>query len=745
MPFYRFRSVPNTQPSFAKRTNSLGRMVMRSVTAIAPLLLFFGIAGIASIAEAQSQLTINVNSNNGAILHGASGWLYGQAELDLPSQNLMAPLKPQYSAQKPPQGLQHAGGDVTQVTPSYLSSGGKGVQIYLQDIFSTFYPNPGIASYTSTVQGIVNSLKSNPNFQDFIYVPFNEPDGVVYGKYGTGITNLSGLESDWVTIYNAIHAINSSAKIAGPNFFLYDNNAYTSFMTYAKAHNALPTQVTWHELTNTTYTNWYTEYSDYRAIETSLGISPLPVVINEYGQSAQMGVPGQLVQYIARFENSKVYGCLAYWTPDGDLSYLGAVSAPNVPTGGWWLYQWYGEMAGNTLTVTPPNRNSQGLQGVAALDSNTHQVKAIFGGTSGTVNVAIQGLSSQSYFASKVHVTVWGVDSTGDTGAPSSGPYYIQEGDFTESNGNITVPVTNTQTNSAYYLIVTPAKSLSTVNSSTKHEAEYADLFGPATAAYGANTGYSGTYFVQGYGNNNGAITEFDVEAANSGFYNVDLRYAAPDGDSSLNLYLNGPLLETVSLNGTANANTWSDKTLTMFLTGGINRIAYGSNGSSNGVQLDYINVTATSGTVTTYEAASSNNTLGGTAVRQNNSDAPGGTQVGFVGQGSANYVQFNGVNVPSTGLYRMTVEYANDEVYSDPEGGAVFRFAQISVNGGAATQVYFDNTFSYNTFMPIEIDVQLNGGNNTIRFSNSTTSPNPNLDSGWAPVLATIQIASAE
>jgi Carbohydrate binding module (family 35)/Carbohydrate binding module (family 6) len=703
------------------------------------------LTGSFTSASAQSQLTINVNSDNGAILHGASGWLYGQSELDLPSQNLMAPLKPRYSAGKPPQGLQHAGGDVTQITPSYLSSGGVGMQIYLQDIFSTFYPNPGISSYTSTVQGIVNSLKSNPNFNDFIYVPFNEPDGEVYGQYGTGITNLSGFESDWVTIFNAIRAINPSAQIAGPNFYLYDNNAYTSWLTYAKAHNAVPNQISWHELTNNTYSDWYTEYNDYRAIEKSLGISPLPIVINEYAQSAQMGVPGQLVQYIARFENSRVYGCLAYWTPDGDLGYLGASAQPNVPTGGWWLYQWYGEMAGNTLSVTPPNLNAQGLQGVAALDANTHQIKAIFGGTSGTVNVTIQNLSSQSYLASKVHVTVWGVDSTGSTGTPTGGPYYIQEGDYTESNGDITVAVPNTQTNSAYYLIVTPAKSTSSVNSSSRHEAEYADLFGPATVTYGSNTGYSGTYFVQGYGNNNGAITEFDVQAPSSGFYNLDLRYSAPNGNSSLNLYLNGPELETVSLPVTENANTWSDNTVTVYLTGGINRIAYGSNGSSEGVQLDYLNVSSTSGTATTYEATSSSNTLGGTAVRQNNSSAPGGTQVGYVGQGSANYLQFNNVNVPSSGLYRMTVEYANDEVYTDPEGGPVFRFAQISVNGGAAAQVYFDNTYSWNTFEPIEIDVQLNAGNNTIRFSNSTTSPSPNIDSGWVPVIATIQIASAE
>jgi hypothetical protein len=92
-----------------------------------------------------------------------------------------------------------------------------------------------------------------------------------------------------------------------------------------------------------------------------------------------------------------------------------------------------------------------------------------------------------------------------------------------------------------------------------------------------------------------------------------------------------------------------------------------------------------------------------------------------------------------------MTVNYANDEVYTDPEGGAVFRFAQISVNGGAATQVYFDNTFSWSTFESIEIDIQLNAGNNTIQFSNDTTSPTPNLDSGWVPVIATIQIAGSE
>ena len=33
-------------------------------------------------------------------------------------------------------------------------------------------------------------------------------------------------------------------------------------------------------------------------------------------------MPGNLVQYVTRFENSKVDGCLAYWTTAGALNDL---------------------------------------------------------------------------------------------------------------------------------------------------------------------------------------------------------------------------------------------------------------------------------------------------------------------------------------------------------------------------------------------------------------------------------------
>jgi hypothetical protein len=189
----------------------------------------------------------------------------------------------------------------------------------------------------------------------------------------------------------------------------------------------------------------------------------------------------------------------------------------------------------------------------------------------------------------------------------------------------------------------------------------------------------------------------------------------------------------------------WANASTTMFLTQGINRIAYGALSKwKQRCATGLHSGPPGSGTITTYEAAALGNTVAGSAVRETNSTAPGGTDVGFVGQGSANYVQFNNVSVPTAGLYRMLVTYANDEVYNGSQGGPVFRFAQISVNGGTASTVYFNNTFSWSNWNTQEIDVSLNAGNNTIRFSNSTTSPTPTIDSGWIPVLASIQIASA-
>jgi hypothetical protein len=86
-------------------------------------------------SASESALVVNLSSNTGPIGYGASGWLYDQAEDGIPTDNMMAPLKPQIAAQKPPDGLQHPAGDAMHVAPSFKRAGGKEIQIYLQDIY----------------------------------------------------------------------------------------------------------------------------------------------------------------------------------------------------------------------------------------------------------------------------------------------------------------------------------------------------------------------------------------------------------------------------------------------------------------------------------------------------------------------------------------------------------------------------------------------------------------------------------
>jgi len=716
-------------------------MLSRRTWSIAAGLILLASLLIATPSYAASpQLVVDLSTNTGALRYGATGFLYGLGNDGIPNDTMLAALKPQVAAQKAPDGLQHPNGDALQVAPEFKRTGGRDIQIYMQDVYAQWpYENLGLADYLAKVDTMVRKVVADPYRTSYVYVPFNEPNGIWYSG------NLAGLEDAWRQVYQKIRSIDATARIAGPNYSGYNSADYRAFMTYAKNNNVLPDVTTWHELGNDFFTSWYTHYNDYRSIESSLGISARPITINEYGRSSgDLGVPGNLVQFVARFENSKVDGCLAYWTSAGALNDL--VTHNNQATGGWWLYKWYGELTGHTVTVTPPTQNGS-LQGLAALDPAKKQARVIFGGAPSVndvyaADVVVKGLGSATYLGSTVHATVWGVDTSGLNASP--GPYVVSEGDFTSSSGQVTIPLTGLKGASAYQVIVTPNTDTSAANT-TRYEAEYARVSGSANITYGSNTGYSGTYFVEGYGASSTASTQFVVTAPSTGYYNVALRYSAgpytgAPTNRTTRLTLNGSTLATLTLPGTANWNTWNTVTTKVFLNAGINRIsadAYTSD-DSDAINVDYIDVAATTGTVTAYEAESVANTRAGTAVVSANANASGGSYVGYVGNGAANTLQFNNISVGSAGHYRMVVSYANGELGSGASNyntNVVDRYADISVNGGASQRVYFRNTLGWSNWWTTVVNVDLVAGNNTIKFGNSTW---------YAPDLDRIQIAAA-
>jgi hypothetical protein len=670
-----------------------------------------------TVPAAPSRLLVDLAVSTGALRYGATGFLYGLGDEGIPDETMLAALKPQVTAQKAPDGLQHPNGDALKIAPMFKRAGGRDIQIYMQDIYKEWpYENLGIADYLAKVDTMTRKVVDDPYRSSYVYVPFNEPDQIWYAGA------LGRLLADWETVHRRIRSIDPTARIAGPGFSNYRSADLRAFLTYARDNGVLPDVTAWHELGDDFFTSWQQHYDDYRSIESSLGISPRPITINEYGRfSGDLGVPGNLVQFVAKFEASKVDGCLAYWTTAGSLNDL--VTRNNQATGGWWLYKWYGELTGETVDVTPPSPGGS-LQGVAALDPAKRQARIIFGGNnpatgSYDTDVVVRGLGSAAYLGGTVHATVWGVDNSGLK--PSTGPYVVGEGNFPVGDGQITIPLTGLKGQSAYQIILTP-NSAGSAAATSRYEAAYARLGGTARITYGSAS------FVEG-------SAQFVVSVPADGYYDLSLRCSAAPTDCRIRLRLNGAGLPDVALPGTADRSTWRTVTTTAFLPAGVSRVDIDAHA---GVRLGCLDVAAAAGTITSYEAEAAGNTLAGTAAVVSDPAASGGHYVGRLGAGTGNTLRFNDVTAPAAGRYRMVVGYANGELgdgATNYNTNIVDRYAEISVNGGPARKVYFRNTLGWSNYWTTVIDVDLVAGANTVTFGNSS--------SGYAPDIDRIRIAA--
>ena len=76
----------------------------------------------------------------------------------------------------------------------------------------------------------------------------------------------------------------------------------------------------------------------------------------------------------------------AYWFESGTVNGL---LYNNKPTGTYWMYKWYGDMAGDMVPVTPAGSQD----GVASYDSTRKIVNVVFGGDSGSNSVQVNGLT----------------------------------------------------------------------------------------------------------------------------------------------------------------------------------------------------------------------------------------------------------------------------------------------------------------------------------------------------------------
>lgn len=511
---------------------------------ISTLALIVGVTGFgftvprqADAASGAHRLVVDMSADTGEMMNGGAGFLYGMSEPNVPDINTLIPLKPHTTVQKAPNGLQHPNGDALKISDYFLEAGGKQIQIYMQDIYQNWpYEFVGMDDYLAKVETIVSKVMAHPNRDKFVYVPFNEPDYIWYSNIGGDKAVEARFFADWQTVVNKIRNLYMAEGlgrpfIAGPNFASYNNNVFANFFAFAKENDVLPNIVTWYELSDSFFTSWDANYANYRAIEQSLGIGPLEIHINEYARPRDPSVPGMLVQYLSRFERSKVYAELPYWHAADNLNDL--VVESNRVNGAWWLYKWTADMAGSrTVQVTPPNGAAKGLDGIAAVDEEKKQARIVFGGASGGTDLVLHGLNASGIFGEKIHVTVWESGWTGYDGAAET-PTVVQEGDYTVVNGEVIIPVADMYEMSAYEAIITPATA-NTVYSKqpwkATYEAENAQLGGQSKVFdLAGSSSYiewssSGGKQVGSIDSNDSSVT-FTVNVPEDGKYAMDIFY----------------------------------------------------------------------------------------------------------------------------------------------------------------------------------------------------------------------------
>jgi hypothetical protein len=663
--------------------------------------------GAAPTVGSPPQLTVDLTNRFKAIDQVASGSLYGLAEDGRPPDALIAPVQPKMFTQMAPNGGQLPNGETTPTGDSLkvapvAARHGATVTIRMPDIYPNFpYRWVSMDDWLGKVRQQVRDRLASGATNIYGYELWNEPD------WTWDTARAGDFNAGWALTYQTIRALDQRTAIVGPSFSIWDDNRMRAFLTAAKASGTVPQVICWHELDAGSANDLASHVRDYRQIERDLGIGPLPISINEYASPRDVGVPGALVRYIARFERSGVDTAdLAFWHKPGRLSDLVVDNAK--PNGAWWLYKWYGDLTGSMAGTTPPSDTGRGLDGFASVDGRARIARVVFGGAQGgDVVVRVNGLSAVTGRGDTARVQVWSTPWTGTDGALDR-PAEVFEGSYRVRGGSISVPVRDTDSNSAYLMVVTPGGSRATPpqHRQFRYEAEAARL--TRTRTTDSEQASDGRY-VQATGSQ-GAAADFAVTVDRAGPYTVSIRHANPTVATSLRLTVNHGPEQAVPL-AARNAAQFGTTEVTVPLRAGTNtiRLARGSGEFA----VDHIDVRlfasrteAESGTVTAGRIIAENMANSNLFANRYSGDR----YVAFLTEPtSAAAVP---VTAPAAGRYRLTIGYSN--------GNGAESTQTLAVDGTDAGSVHYPPTQFWGLIRRVTISVTLHAGTNVVRLGNA-------------------------
>lgn len=534
-------------------------------------------------------MTVDMTNELGDIMHGASGFLYGISSEDVPTMNLITPLKPKVLATKGALGTEHPYADALDVAETFLESGGQMVQMYNSNFYAIFGPKQYYQDYVVQLKEVivpyVTEWKDNwkkkhhhdpeTGLDDLglnidkalVYLPINEGDSRRSKVDGEDFRQV------FEAYYKAITEVDPLATVGGMNPAEYSWthvppewqwDGWHTWLSYLYDNNALPDVITWHQLerNENRYKNDIDEFTHLRNIFAGEGNEDVPygkvnnvnvnkipadtppIVINEIAQSDECGVPGALVSWLGRFEDAQAYGCLPFWHQADNLNDLAADA--NEANSAWWLYKWYADMEGQRLKITTDDKYS-GLYGVSTIDNKQKKATTLFGlgSEDGDAKVILKDLDKTDTFsaAKKVHVKIDAAYFKGFNSA--SEPETVLEGAVALTDGDLVIEMKDTLRSTGYRLTVTPAQKneeIGKLKSGPFHaiyEAEEAERVGTGQLGVVTSTKYflSGARVseatddknqIGGSGLNNFSQNrglEYQVEVPQTGRYKLEFIY----------------------------------------------------------------------------------------------------------------------------------------------------------------------------------------------------------------------------
>ena len=690
-------------------------------------------ASAAEVRNPQATLTVDLDPavNTGDIVHGAAGFLYGVSSEDVPTTNTIVPLKSKILVTKGALGTEHPYGDALDVAKTFLESGGEQVQMYNSNYYGVFGVTATIEQYCDDLKNYIcpavvawkeawKEEHGTPEApKDNIGARIDIDEAIVYVPINEGTPNGGNFQNAWKSFYDAIKSVDKNASLAGPNSAGYgtqftSGQSNKSFVQFCADNNCMPDVITWHELQTNCLNDmsWHmddfrniwesTDWSKYNEANGTEGIPEIPqICFNEYAEMDYCGVPGRLVNWIARIEDEKATGCLPFWHQANNLNDL--ASGANEGNGAWWLYKWYGDMSGTTQPVST-STNYDGLYGLSTMDEAKKLSTTLLGGFTGDITVQLNNVTATSTFADAevVHVSVQETMFTGFHGTAYETPTILEGAYPVNDDGSVTVKIPDTLFENAYNVTVTQASGDEIVglalrsSSGDVYEAEDAGLSG---GAFASSAGTNPSYYMSNNGSGNRAVgmpsgssMTYTINVPADGKYKLDFNYGNGQGTERNDMNTHNPVnvkqtfaldggeAETVTMESTLFQTMTGTKTLYYDLTAGEHQITVTTADSGVDGNLlfhDFVRVSYAGvygqelpafNKVYEAELADVNRLLG-------NTDSTVSTETSLEGYSGGGYVMGlsdravtegggirNTVVVEESGLYNITLRYQSSQ-----------------------------------------------------------------------------------